>query len=114
MSEETVSRRSFLGRAATLCVTVAAGGALLAACKSGGGGAAPAAGTCDDTVGVDAAITQARAGLQYVSQAPDQTKRCDACMLWTAPTGGSGCGGCTALAGPINPAGTCSAFTRRA
>lgn len=103
------SRRSFLAGTTRLCAAIA-GTALLAACRTGGGGAAAA--TCDDTAGVDAAMQQARSGLQYVTQAADPAKRCDACMLYTAGAAG-GCGTCTALAGPIAPAGSCMAFAPR-
>lgn len=113
--DNKLTRRAFLERAAVFSLGAAGAMAFLNACSRGGGdaGGGGGANACDDTTTDTVALGQ-RTQLQYVSNAPDQTKRCDGCALWQAPAAGAACGGCTAVGGPINPAGTCVAFAPRA
>lgn len=125
MSHGKLTRRGFLNVAAGSVTTLTVG-YLLAGCQpkegagGGGGEAAPAAPAeakgvdCTDITGLSDADKGTRTGLQYVEKGPDPAKHCDKCALYTEPTGGSGCGGCTVVKGPINPLGTCTAFAPKA
>lgn len=113
MSENKMTRRELLARAAAVGVVAVGAGSLLAACKSEGGAggaaapAAPAAASCDDVSALAEADKKTREGLKYVSKTPDPAKRCDGCSLYVP---GSPCGGCKVVKGPIAAEGWCSAF----
>lgn len=127
MSQDSkMDRRGFLNVAAASVGTLTIG-YLLAGCqpKEGAGGGAPAGGAapaadankpldCTDVSALSDADKGTRTGLQYVEKAADPAKECDKCALYTAPAGGSGCGGCTVVKGPINPKGSCTAFAPKA
>ena len=95
---------------------------MLAACGGGDSSQAPAsqaaapeapaakADTCDDLTGLTDQEKQMRTQLQYVAETPDAAKPCDACALWVVPEGGSACGGCTLIKGPIAPKGYCMSW----
>jgi hypothetical protein len=108
MSEpRKLDRRTFIQSLAA----VFGAGAVLSAC--GGRDDAPAtAGTdpCDDVSGLTEDQIQTREGFDYVGQTPYPEQRCDNCHLWVEPAANQVCGGCTIIAGPINPAGWCTAW----
>lgn len=104
---DTYSRRRFLAATAA-----AAGlGPVLAAC---GGGGAPTAASCEGYDQLTPADLQSRQALQYVDQTTDAEKHCATCRLYTAPTGGSPCGGCQLFQGPVSPKGWCSGWVAQA
>jgi hypothetical protein len=112
MSEQKMTRRELLAKAAGVGVVLVGAGALLSACKSEGGapagGAAPAAAaSCDDVSALSDADKKTRESLKYVSKTPDAAKRCDGCSLYIP---GSPCGGCKVVKGPIAAEGWCSAW----
>lgn len=108
MSMERLGRREFLTRAMQLGVAAAAAPAVLSLVGCGGGSKPQ---TCTDTLGLQPAQIRMRTAQAYVDNATDPTKACDLCALYTLPTTeGAFCGGCTLLAGPISPKGTCNAF----
>jgi len=51
-----------------------------------------------------------RATLGYVDQTPDPGKPCVRCVQYIPATGGSHCGGCKIMKGPIHPNGYCTVF----
>lgn len=54
-----------------------------------------------------------RTSLKYVEQSPDKTKWCVDCTQYRPGPSGA-CGGCSLMAGPIHPRGTCAAFAPKA
>jgi hypothetical protein len=87
--------------------------------RTGTDGSGPAASAqapppADDPCGDVSALTDEertdREDVAYVSQTPDPEKRCDNCELWKPPEGGSPCGGCEILAGPVHPQGYCDVW----
>ena|SRR6187402_3525662 len=65
---------------------------------------------CSDLSGLspeDVKLRSETAG--YVELSPDVTKRCDACLQFTAGAPDA-CGSCKLVKGPINPVGTCKLF----
>lgn len=107
MRESKVDRREFLKSAATLGA-VAAGASLLAACGKGGGGL-----QCTDVAGLSPADAATRNSLSYVDASPDPTKVCSACVLYIVGQPNA-CGGCQVVKGPINPAGSCTSWAKKA
>ncbi len=124
MSHGKLTRRGFLNVAAGSITTLTVG-YLLTGCqpKEGAGGgaeAAPAApanakvADCTDVSGLSEADKATRTGLQYVDKAADPSKHCNKCVLYSEPVGGSACGGCSVVKGPIAPEGSCTAFAPKA
>ena len=128
MKDEThVSRRNFIQRLSLL----GSAGAFLAACggdeaqSTTDPAAAPgdaatstaAADPCDDLSALSEAdrqqAVQMRQTLGYVSETPDEDKRCDNCQFWQVPEGTAPCGGCQLIKGPIHPAGYCNSWAAR-
>lgn len=103
---ESVSRRRFLVSAGAVLGV----GPILAAC---GGGDVTAA-SCEGYDALTPGDLQTRQALGYVDVTPDPAQRCDNCRLYNAPTGGSACGGCQLFAGPVAPAGYCTAWAATA
>lgn len=68
---------------------------------------------CTDTAGLSADESTARTTLGYVDQSTDPAKPCSGCQLYKAAGEGQ-CGGCGILKGPINPAGTCKSWVKKA
>ncbi|RAL22753.1 hypothetical protein DL240_07590 [Lujinxingia litoralis] len=132
MNEKTLlNRRQFLERAALLGALATGGVSLLAACQPSGSGQpsgskpkGQATGAqeggqaqqvnCDDTSGLSEAQVATRTANGYVEQTPKPDQRCDNCALYTAPEAGASCGGCTVVAGPINPGGWCRIWAKKA
>lgn len=49
--------------------------------------------------------------LHYLTVSPYGAERnCSNCKLWTAPTAGAPCGGCTLIDGAIDPHGYCDSW----
>lgn len=105
---ERLDRREFLVRAMQLGAAAAAAPALISLVGCGGGGGK--AQTCTDTTGLTPAQIKMRGAQAYTDASPDPAKYCVDCALYTPPAEGVFCGGCTLLAGPIHPQGTCNAF----
>jgi hypothetical protein len=122
MMKSEITRRNFLEKTAYTAAATLTLGYLLAGCKSeGDAGAAKGAGdtkkqaasgdfSCTDVSGLSDADKATRESLKYVDKTPDPAKPCDACALYTQPTGGAQCGGCTVVKGPIHPKGYCTAW----
>lgn len=98
-----ISRRDALKRS---LVVLAAIPVALEACKK------DEALTCTNTAGLSAADVATRSTFNYVEHATDPAKKCSACQLFQAAAPGQ-CGGCTLVKGPVNPAGSCTAFVAR-
>ena len=117
MKKSDLTRRDFLARFSGLGAVALGSSALLSACGGGesqpaaeGEAATAAADACGDLTGLTDAEIQMRTSLQYVAETPDPAKRCDNCALWVVPEGGSACGGCQLIKGPIAPAGYCMSW----
>ena len=98
---DLTTRRQFLASAAALV-----GLPVLAAC----GGAPESASACAGYDALSPADVQQRAALQYVDKTPAPDKLCLNCRFYTAPAGGSPCGGCQLFAGPVLPGGYCTSW----
>ena len=98
---DLTTRRQFIAAAAALVGLPA-----LAACGSG----PQSASACAGYDALSPADLQQRAALQYVDQTPAPDKLCLNCRFYTAPAGGSPCGGCQLFAGPVLPAGYCASW----
>lgn len=124
MADDKITRRNFVQTAATSALSVAAFGAFVSACKgeSGatdekgggeteekGGGGEP---DCSDVSALSDAEKKTRTQLKYVEQSTEPGKTCANCQLFT-PAEGSGCGSCTVVKGPINPAGHCTSWVKK-
>lgn len=66
--------------------------------------------SCADEGGLSADDVANRKSLVYVDKTNDLSRACDKCVLYKAAAPNS-CGGCTLVKGPINPQGSCSAFS---
>ena len=120
MTEETLTRRNFLTKAA-VAGGVAVSASMLVACdkkeeakpadKPADKPAEKAAAGCTDVSKLTDAEKKGREGLKYVDKTTDPKKACDLCALYTA---GSPCGSCSAVKGPIAAKGTCMAFAPKA
>lgn len=123
MKDDKLTRRQFVQTAAAGAGFLTLG-ALLAGCDKGGGdaaggaaggeapkGEAPSAALdCTDVSGLSEADKKTRDAFKYVEKSPDPKKLCSNCQLYLQPEGGSGCGGCTIVKGPINPDGYCASW----
>lgn len=99
-SDTPLNRRDFL---------ILAGATLGAvACKD----AAPPA-NCTDVASLDERRKKVRESLAYAEPSADPARRCDACVQWEPGPDGE-CGKCKLDIGPVSPAGTCSAFGKKA
>lgn len=118
---EGITRRQFVQTAATGAVSALTLGALLSACKSETGGATAekqgeqkaAELDCTDVSALNEGEKKTRESLQYVDKSPHAGKTCANCQLFQPPAGGTGCGGCTVVKGPINPAGYCNSWVQK-
>lgn len=110
---ENMTRKELLKRGLIAGAAVAGAGTILANCKkpappadtadASNGGAA----SCDDVSGLSDADIATRTQNEYVDKTPMPEKRCDNCALYTQPEGGSACGGCQVVKGPIASGGYC-------
>lgn len=102
MSEKTLSRRALLRRG------VALGAGVVGLTVIGCGG--EEALSCTDTSGLEPAEQATRSALGYVEQSPQGAARnCANCNFFEAASANQ-CGGCTLIAGPINPVGYCNSW----
>ena len=65
---------------------------------------------CTDLSDLTEAQVQIRDTFGYVDKSDDPDLICKNCAYWTEPAAGGFCGGCTLMAGPIHPAGTCDSY----
>ena len=63
------------------------------------------------TSGDPAADAGARKALKYVDQSSDPARICSGCRFFKQAEGGTACGGCQIITGPIAPTGYCSTWT---
>jgi hypothetical protein len=56
---------------------------------------------------------QRRTTLGYVDHTPDDKRRCDECVQYTASASQEQCGTCNLFKGPIHPGGVCNLFVKR-
>lgn len=68
---------------------------------------------CAGSADIAATDEGARKALKYVEQSPDPARVCNNCRFFKQPEGGSACGGCQIVTGPIAPTGYCSTWTAR-
>jgi hypothetical protein len=66
--------------------------------------------SCADDGALSEADRAARQAIEYQQSAPDPTRACERCVQWQESS--DGCGGCTVVAGPIHPLGTCKLFAQ--
>ncbi|TVQ16113.1 MAG: hypothetical protein EA364_00625 [Balneolaceae bacterium] len=117
MSENKITRKSFLRNISVLGATAFGASTLITAC--GGGDSEtqptpdtvtqPAADPCGDTTGLSESDLNMRRNLQYVHETHIPEQRCDNCQLWIEPDNGK-CGGCALFRGPVNPNGWCNSW----
>ncbi len=98
--EKKTTRRDFLRR------TTALGAAVVGLTVVGCGGDEL---RCTDTGGLSPQEQSTRSALGYVDHSTDPQKTCDSCSLFQS-SGADACGGCTLIAGPIHPKGTCNSW----
>lgn len=117
MKNEQIDRKGFFKKMSLFGIAAIGGSTLIKACGGGGddqptmdSAGAPADDPCSDVSELSQAEIQGRESLNYVAETPNPEQRCDNCALWIEPRGGSPCGGCSIMAGPIHPAGWCSAW----
>jgi hypothetical protein len=92
-----VTRRTFLGCAASAPVVLIATPVLADACY--------------DPAALPFNQKSRRRSIAYLEVSGDPQRRCQGCAFFTA--GATGCGTCTLLAGPVNAGATCSSFARK-
>lgn len=100
MSHRRISRRH------ALTVVVASSGAALLGCGGSSGV------RCDDVSGLSANDADFRRGQGYVDRSTRPGRTCASCNFFEAAAPES-CGGCTLIAGPINPEGYCNLWVER-
>ena len=105
MTKNLLSRRDLLRK--TVAASVAGFGLMAVGC----GGESEL--RCTDTAGLTPAEQATRSSLGYVDNSPHGAQKdCANCQLFEAAAEGQ-CGGCTLLAGPINPKGYCNSWVAK-
>jgi len=124
------SRRTFIGHAFSLGLSLASTVALVACGGNGKSGkdAGAAAdstanpdkdalarfgGNCDDFSKLTEKDYEVRKNLGYQKSSPTEDTQCQHCNLWLPPRPNESCGGCTLFTGPIEPTGTCTYWAPR-
>jgi hypothetical protein len=118
MKNDSLNRKDFFKKVSLFGIGALGATTLLKACGGGeetpdpamDAADAPTDDPCSDLSGLSEAEIQGRESLNYVAETPNPDERCDNCALWIEPEDGSPCGGCSIMAGPIHPAGWCSAW----
>ena len=116
MSENQVTRREFLERAAILGAAVGVA-PLLAACGTSEGetmtddGAVTGPIDCTDTSALTEAEVKTRTSLQYVEMTEMPDQNCLNCEQYDGDA--AACGACTLVPGPINPEGWCISWVEK-
>ncbi len=106
---DKMTRRELLRRGAGLGAATI--GLLVLGSSSGCGGEEGA--NCNDTSGLTPQQQSTRSSLGYVAQSPHGAqKNCANCNFYTAGSGR--CGGCTLIAGPIEPNAYCNSWAAKA
>ncbi|MBA2663791.1 MAG: high-potential iron-sulfur protein [Bradymonadaceae bacterium] len=122
-TKTTLSRRDFLQRAAVLGAACVGAGSLLAACQSdkerparpaGAAATGAAALNCTDVSALNDQQKAGRTTNGYVEKSTKAGQDCTNCVLYTMPAAAGQCGGCSVVAGPINPAGWCNIWVVKA
>lgn len=114
MTEETLTRRTFIHRVGVWTALAASTGLVLQACGGDGGGDdATAALKCDDTAALDDAAKAQRTALGYLDASVTEGKSCTNCMQFVAPTAEGSCGTCKVVPGTINPGGYCNVWVEK-
>ena len=116
MSDESVTRRAFIGRVAVIGAAIGAAPVLAACGKKAGEPAAPApAGPidCSDITALTDAEKKTRADLQYVEASAKPDQSCTNCEQYAAAADAATCGACTLVPGPINPTGWCLSWVQK-
>jgi len=72
--------------------------------------AAADASRCTDVSDLTAAQRELREDFGYVDLSDDPDYACRSCAYWTEPPFAGLCGGCTLMAGPIHPEGSCDSY----
>lgn len=121
MSEGTITRRGFLGRALLLPVAAAVAG-LATACREKlpprrGPKPKPVnlGGACGDLSGVSSEEVDKRLKtFKYVVKSATPGKTCSHCALYSQPPMGGKCGTCKLFKGPVDPGGNCTSWAAMA
>lgn len=124
------SRRTFIGHAFSLALSLASTVALVACGGNGKSGKDAGAagdstanpdkdalarfgGNCDDFSKLTEKDYEVRKNLGYQKSSPTEDTQCQHCNLWLPPRPNESCGGCTLFTGPIEPTGTCTYWAPR-
>ena len=113
---ERLDRRRFFERALALGVAALGTGAVLTGCDKDRGAVSsqnkPAARVdCADVSGLSDSELGTRKALQYVEQSAKPGQQCNNCKLFLEK---EPCDGCSALPGPVQPEGWCTAWIAEA
>ncbi len=103
MNQKPMVRREALRKLA-IFTTVALPATWVLACSK-----AP---NCEDTSALSPEELEVRKNAEYVQQAMQVSKKCDACAQWIAPAPDK-CGACKVLKGPIVAEGSCKLFVAK-
>jgi hypothetical protein len=68
---------------------------------------------CSDLSGLSESEKETRDLYRYVSNSPHEDKKCHLCNYFIPPAGGSTCGTCQIVKGPINPNGYCTSWVKK-
>ncbi|MEZ4255064.1 MAG: high-potential iron-sulfur protein [Polyangiales bacterium] len=109
MAENNVhSRRTWIKATVSLPVLAGSSAWLLSGC-----GESKKELSCTDTSSVSATDLQLRTAQQYADKSPHADKNCANCNFYEAGAPDA-CGTCKVIKGPINPAGYCNAYAKKA
>lgn len=100
MSQEPIVRREALRRLAVLTAAALPAAWLIACSKKP---------NCEDVSALTPEEKEVRKNAEYVPQAMQVAKKCDACAQWIAPAPDQ-CGACKVIKGPIAAEGSCKLF----
>ena len=117
MKNENIDRKDFFKKVSLFGISAIGATTLLKACGGGPEEPEPAETSsaasedeCGDLSGLTDEEIQGRENLGYVAETPNPEERCNNCALWQEKRNESICGGCSIMAGPINPQGWCTAW----
>jgi hypothetical protein len=115
MSEETLSRRTFIHRVGVWTALAASSGMILQACggDSSSGGDKTAEMKCDDLSKLTDAEKAQRTALGYIEKSTQEGKSCTTCQQHVVPAKETDCGTCKVVPGPINPNGYCNVWVQK-
>ena len=112
---EKINRKKFLKNAVALSFTGLGAVTFLAGCgkKNEPGQVKKESGPCSDLSGLTESEKKTRTLYRYVANSPHEDKKCHICHFYISPKGGSKCGTCQIVKGPINPDGYCTSFVKK-